>query len=99
MSENITVSVSSETASKLFLAYVGLSPVRKAAVDEVVENSKGAISRKQATFNEICDARVEMYAKRGAEAQQEVMTTALQVLIGRGTPEEEARKMLGLSDE
>jgi len=92
----INISISSDVASKLFLAYVGLSPVRRDAVDKSVKDDK--ISRQQATLNEICNPRVLMYAKRGEEAQLEIMQQAKAVLMAQGIPEAQASKMLGLGE-
>lgn len=94
--ETIAIEVSSEITSKLFLAYVGLSDVRKSAVNDAMKASK--ISRNQATFNEITTPRIEMYAERGAEAQKEVMSQALNVLQSRGMSEFDAKKALGLGE-
>lgn len=94
MAENV-ISLSSDAASMLYLAYCGLSDVRRTAVDESVKTDK--ISRNQATFNEICVPRVELYAKRGKENQVEIMNKALQLLLSTGMKEDDARKALGLS--
>ena len=96
MSDTSTVVVSSEIASKLFLAYVGLSPVRRAVVDESVKVDK--VSRSQATFNEIISSRIELYAKRGEAQQTEIMQSALNVLVARGISTDDARKALGLGE-
>lgn len=96
MSDTKEVIVSSGITSKLFLAYVGLSDVRKSAVNDAMKAH--SISRNQATFNEICQPRVDMYAERGQEAQAEVMQQALSVLQARGMSEADAKKALGLGE-
>jgi hypothetical protein len=83
----VKVVVSDEVVNQLFIAFVGLSPVRQEAVNKQIADRK--ISRQQATLEEILYPRVAIYAKRGEEAQEEIMTQARTILAARGfTPEQ-----------
>jgi hypothetical protein len=91
-----SVAVIPDVVSKLGMAYYGLPKARQEAVDAATKEH--GISRNQATFNEICNARIDMYARAGEAEQNKVLESALQVLVNQGISESEARGRLGLGD-
>lgn len=90
------VKLKSDIAAKLNVAYHGLPDARRTAVDEA-QRTEG-ISRAQATLDEICNGRIEMYAKIGEAEQNKILESALYVLLNHDIPEDEARKRLGLGE-
>jgi hypothetical protein len=93
----VAIHVSDEIANKLYLAFLGLhgesaDGPRVARIEERVKKEK--ISIQQATFEEILNPRVELYAERGQKRQEKKLEQAVAILKAQGRTTEEIMELL-----
>lgn len=73
----IEITVSAESANKLYSAYLGLPDNRQAIIDEAVRDG---VSIHQATFDEIFIPKLEHYVTKGEEKRKEIANKAVAML-------------------